>query len=210
MKTLIVFVHGAFCSNKSWNYLRQIIELGLPPSSDHEIAMFEYDVVEDLAEDIVGDLVSALKSNAHKYDKIWMVGHSFGGVVCVSAARDLKKFSGELDIEIITMATPFGGSEAASLMSIFKPHSRFIRNVGSYNRYMTEFKAQKLPCKVHAIVTFTESLNWGWVENDGVVSVESEMHFKKDPNFFPEYRNMAHSEVLLSEEIGSWIADKVA
>jgi pimeloyl-ACP methyl ester carboxylesterase len=213
MKNLIVYVHGAFCSRKSWNYLRHVIDSGLSEKNltdAYDVSMFEYDVTTDLTEDIARNLVEALKSEAKKYDKVWFIAHSYGGVVSVAAARELLKLDSSLNLQVISMATPFGGSEAASLISFLKPGSIFIRNVGSVNRYMLNFKSENLPCKVHALVTYKEAANWGWIENDGVVSVESELHYEKDPNFSYEFSNMAHSEVLLSEDIGSWLVDRIA
>lgn len=210
MKNLIIFVHGAFCSNKSWNYLRPIIDIGLADSvSDVEMAMFEYDVTTTKTEDIVDELVSSVKDFISDYDKVWFIAHSYGGVISIASIRKLLLIDENLAVEAITLATPFGGSEAASMMIGMKPSSIFIRNVGAYGRYMMNFKRQPLPCKVTAIVTHTNK-PWCWIENDGVVTVDSEMHYESDPNFVAELRNISHTDVVLSEEVGSFIVDKIA
>lgn len=184
MKTLVLFIHGAFSTKETWNYLApKVEELG------HETMFVEYDVAAEDADDIVGRALYLLSFKP--FDKLWIVGHSYGGVLAVEIAASL----GGKNVEVITLAAPLGGSELASLLSLLIP-SKLVQNVGAYNQHMLWFKSLSLPCKVHSIVTQLKGS-----DNDGVVTVSSQLHFKNDVNFTSEILHASHGEVVLSSYV---------
>lgn len=209
--TLIVYVHGALASKRSWNYVQKQVNRGVRGKAVTAELYFEYDLQEDDAFNILGRLNHAIKTtvDVKKPSKILLVGHSFGGVLCVAASRDLHQALG-LEMNVITMSSPFGGARIASLVTMFTPSSMFFNNISHNSTFMWNFKSRPLVVPTHSFVTMKGRVKWIAGENDGVVSVESQLQFKLDPLNTVDIVDLNHFEILLSDNVAARIISEAA
>lgn len=204
--TLIVYVHGALSTKNSWNYIRQKLVEKLQRDKISE-EFIKYDLNVEASEDIVLKMAKKVKVWIKEQDtsdlKLVMIGHSFGGVLAVATVRVLQEFLEEANVEakVITMSSPFAGSEVATFLRILRPRSQFFKNVGSSDPFIKSFKSQPLPCSTHVFVTSEGGADWMPQANDGVVTVESQMQYLDDPNATHQQMKVNHFEILLSDEV---------
>lgn len=203
MSTLIIYVHGALSTKNSWNYIRQKFAEKLGDGEKPQEEFIRYDLNREVSPEIVSKMVDkvqklVLKSNV---DKLVFIGHSFGGVLSVAAARELQTFldSNKVKTRIITLSAPFAGNEVASLLRLFRPGSMFFKNVGTHTEFIKNFKTRPLPYKTHIFVTTEGGADWMPQANDGVVTVESQTWFNDDPLATHQEAKVNHFEILLSD-----------
>lgn len=185
---MIIYVHGALSTRRSFSYIAQALD-----SVDLPQRFFSYDIRTTEAVEIV-DSLTAFVRKADPQGPVIFVSHSYGGVVSVDAARALHPQR----CSVISMATPFNGSTEASFLKLLKPSSRLLSNVGSYHSYMRSFASKPLPCRVLGLVTTAGGAEWTSDENDGIVTVASQLHFEDDPNWMGVKLDVNHFEVLLN------------
>jgi thioesterase domain-containing protein len=204
-KPLVIFIHGALSSSSCWNYIKYSVRRELKSINSHS---FDYEVSSKPAVEIVQDLYDQILPLAlvDPEIEIIFVGHSYGGVLSVEIARKLEHDSSK--ITVLTLASPLGGSGAASVMKLFRPHSHLFRNVGSHDKFMLDFKSKDLPCKTYSIITSSEESSQNFLlpgRNDSVVTVESQEAFLEDAQHFHRHLDCNHFEVLLSPAVGEII-----
>lgn len=179
MTKTVCWIHGAYSSDRAFNYLRTKL-----PS--HRRLVFEYDVRTPLELN--------LESLSQLLDSITVdgiVGHSLGGVM---AALMVKR---EYAPRGVAIASPLGGFPVAN----FFPLTQLLVDVASTRRTFTELKAHNFEDKLLNIVA---SYDGRWT--DGVVPVNSQLSVKTD---LVEKVHMNHFEVLLDEKIGEMINDHI-
>ena len=115
----IFYIHGAMSTPKSFNYIIDKLQ----ESGNQQF--ITYDLNKDDAFDIVVYNVNKIKRMLGPMDKIVFIGHSFGGVLAVDIANKLYE-AGYKSISVISIASPFGGSAAASWMRLMKPGSLLL------------------------------------------------------------------------------------
>lgn len=209
--TLIVYVHGALSTKNSWNYIRQnlatrwMTEDSARGKFNPLEEFIQYDLNKETSSDIVGGMVEKIRTWVEKKEikKIILIGHSFGGVLSVQTVRELSEFFKEKKIKtrLITLSTPFAGSEIATVLRVFKPGSVFFKNIGDHTEFIKEFKRHPLPCHTHIFVTIEGSADWMPQANDGVVTIESQTFFEEDPNAFQQKVKSNHFEILLTDAV---------
>lgn len=202
--TLIVYTHGAFSSKYSWNFVQKQVNKAVRNKAKTAEIYFEYDLQESDAFLILVEMVTAIRKVIAEKNpkKILFVGHSFGGVLSVAASRDLEpELRGKVDMSVITMSSPFGGARIASLVTMFTPSSTFFNNISHNSAFMWSFKGKRLVCPVHSFITTKGRVKWIAGENDGVVTVDSQLWFKNDPLNTIDLVALNHFEILLSDNI---------
>lgn len=210
--SLIVYVHGAFASKRSWNYIQKQVNGKVRNKATHAELYFEYDLQEDEAATILAQLVSGIQKSivSKNPKKIILVGHSFGGVLVVAAARELARdLDNSIDLTCITMSAPFNGARIASIVTMFTPSSTFFSNISHNSTFMWNFKSKRLACPTHSFVTTKGRVKWIAGENDGVVTLESQLHFKLDPLQTIVIVDLNHFEILLSDNVAARIVSEV-
>lgn len=211
--TLIVYVHGAFASKRSWNYIQKQVNRTVRNRLSHSELYFEYDLQEDDAFLILVSLVDEIRRIVALKNpkKIVLVGHSFGGVLCVAAARDLSidNSINAAELSTITMSSPFNGARIASIVTMFTPSSTFFSNISHNSHFMWNFKNKSLACPTHSFVTVKGRVKWIAGENDGVVTLESQLHFKLDPMMTIDIVDLNHFEILLSDNVAARISSEI-
>jgi triacylglycerol esterase/lipase EstA (alpha/beta hydrolase family) len=206
-KTLVVYVHGALSTKNSWNYIRQKLSEKLQAANAElpveEFIRYNLNVQSssEIVEEMIKKILKTLQSGDFK--KLVMIGHSFGGVLSVATARALSEFLEHVKIKtrLITLSSPFAGSEIASILRVFRPGSMFFKNVGGHAEFIKNFKKGVLPYKTHIFVTTEGGADWMPQANDGVVTVESQLHFSDDPNASIQEVKVNHFEILLSDTV---------
>jgi esterase/lipase len=173
----IVYVHGANASPLSFTYIASELNL-------------EYEFFTYSTNDPVMDNVKKLKESLT--EETILICHSLGGVIGVLAGND------NLNVKkIITMCSPFGGSNAADVFKWFSGHQLF-KDISKNSLPMNEI--QKITntdkilniCSVHSrpLFSFKE-------KTDGVVTLTSQQSLKCKNEKVMEGN---HFEVLLNPE----------
>jgi len=186
----IIYVHGALASKRSWDYVHKKVRT-LVRRVPTEI-FFEYDLKIVQSEEIVDALVKVINSTP---DDVTLVGHSYGGVLGVAAARKVT----EKSIKLITLAAPFAGIKLT--LPIFNVESTFFKNISSKNEFMKNVKSNGLACRTISFITNKSSSEWLLGENDGVITRRSQCFFQNDP--MSELINIEanHFEILTSDQV---------
>lgn len=219
MKPINLFIHGALSTRRSFSFIKSQLLLeeqvanpqAFAASSPadfkaqcaYEYKDFSYDIRAEKGADMVDRLYKQLKTYGNR--PVTMICHSFGGVLGVSGARRILTEKDDLNISVVTMGSPLGGSAMASFLKMLKPSSTFFRNIGSYDSFMKEFMSEPLPCRTRALITTEGHADWMNEPNDGVVTVGSQMYYEGDPYFYPATVKTNHFEVLLSDKAVGYI-----
>ena len=217
--TLIVYAHGALSTKNSWNYIRQNLinrlttEQSLNEDELPQEEFIKYNLNREASSEIVDKMVLKISEwiETKAIKKLVVVGHSFGGVLSVHAVRKLSGFLKEKKVKcrIVTMSSPFAGSEIAAVLRMFKPgslfllkpRSMFFENIGDHAAFIREFKSLPLPCHTHIFVTVEGGAEWMPQANDGVVTIDSQRFFENDPNASIHEIKANHFEVLLADAV---------
>lgn len=196
---MIIYVHGALSTRRSFSFISQALQdVPIP----HKY--FSYDVRTSHADDIVDSLVEFVQK-ADAQLPVLFISHSYGGVVSVAAARRLAQ-----PCSVLSMATPYNGSAEASFLKFLRPSSKLLSNIGSFNSFMRGFSAKPLPCRVRGLVTVAGGAEWMSDANDGVVTVESQLHYEHDPNWSGVQVEANHFEVLLMPKVVELIRKEIS
>lgn len=179
---LTVYIHGATATAQSFNYMREHLggqDLTLEYDSEHG---FNNNL--DLMSEILVD---------HDAKNIFFVGHSLGGIYCLSLA---ERFPDRV-LGGVTISTPYGGSEVAPFLKYFVPFNRLLKEIGPASRPIVHVQEIRLSVPWCNIVTTRGNSPWIAAANDGVVTIESQ---RRHPDF--DYIEVAanHYEILMSAE----------
>jgi len=179
-----VWIHGAFASPTSFNYLKNQM------TSDSDL-MIQYDWNTDLVK-VVEKIKKFIQTRADG-DEVDLIGHSLGGVfAAILAHSDLNVRS------LITMSAPFGGIEINVLLKWWFP-STIFKQIGTLQRHHNHLLGNKIKVP-HVCFVSTQGANPIFLgkPNDGVISIESQLAMKH-ANYVKIPVN--HYEVLMSEEV---------
>jgi pimeloyl-ACP methyl ester carboxylesterase len=209
MTTINIWVHGAFSSPQIWNYHKQTL-------TQHRVDVdIVYDITSDLMFDIAGDVVLQVMAHHRPGDKIVLYGHSYGGVIALAASLDLMRLGIDSEhITVVTLATPVRGIPALPPATIFgamlgsRPPQTFVANTWASGPTMLELNnalnKQSPMCDVYA---FVSTNNYGSVlfpgseQNDGVVTVSSQVPFVSKPWCKLHLVDDNHHEIVLNDRI---------
>lgn len=151
------YVHGANSTCTSFNYIRKFLPA-------HEAVNYEYGLKSNL-DSLSDDLLSKLPR--HPVD---VISHSLGGVVAsIAAQKDPSRFR-----RIVTISSPFGGSEAADYLKWLYPKIGLYANISTSNRNIMKCVEAGAAVETLSIITTSGNPTLIWQPNDGVVSVDSQ------------------------------------
>jgi hypothetical protein len=107
-------------------------------------------------------------------DNWFIVSHSLGGIY----AAHLSSFLGNRLKGVVSLSTPYGGSEISDMMVFMHPFTRLFRDTGTLSKPIID--AQNIiQSNAHpawtAIVTTSGRVPYLPGHNDGVVSVDSQL-----------------------------------
>jgi len=176
----IVYIHGNRATSSSFNFIRSHVR-------GHTETMFEY----DSAMGFYRNHENMMEQLAGKKD-IFFIAHSLGGIHALHLAHHL----GERAAGGVTMATPYGGSVAASVVACLLPFSQVMKDIRPNGRPIAEASRLKVPSVWTNIVTLAGTSPFMLKPNDGVVTLESMRH-RRDIRLVDVHCN--HFEVVLNE-----------
>lgn len=187
----IVYIHGATASGASFNYLREHLAVS-------QELVLEYDSEHGFFKNLER-MYDTLMS---KKGKLFFVGHSLGGIYCLSLANyfPARVLGG------VTISTPYGGSEIASFAKYFAPFSVLLKEITPYSKPIQHAKQVLIPKNWTNIVTTKGNSPWIPGDNDGVVTVDSQ-RYHKDITLIDLHTN--HYEVLMHPETVKVLREKI-
>lgn len=182
--TKIIFVHGAFSSSRVFNFIRLSLK---------DVAVFddfEYDWEQPT--DLVAKQLAARINDCTQ--PVVVVGHSLGGNVAVLATQHVI---GTNLKQIVTISSPFGGSNAATMIKLMYPSVRVLRHICSSSPHIAALRQFTPNVPVCSIVTNKRLGLFQYEPSDGVVTAQSQMALP-----YPNYVKLdcGHTEVLLMPE----------
>lgn len=182
----IWYIHGASSTPRSFNYLKSEL-----PAHEFEDIQYTHDrpVIR-----VLDALVEKIESSPVPVN---LVGHSLGGVLAVAASQRSNKVA-----NVVTMASPLGGSQVAALMRWISP-SQLLDDIHPHSSLIKTVKRTPNRCTIMSIVTTGGGISMLSGENDGVVTTESQTAISG-----PVYLRVPvnHFEVLLCRESVELIA----
>lgn len=185
MTNHIVYVHGANATPKSFSYLE-----GTLPA--HTKSYITYDASDSLAVTI-RDAAAQIDQPCH------IIGHSLGGVIALA----ISQLHGPSTVRTVTtISAPFGGSETAERMSIFMPFNPFLKNIKSSNTLLKNIAKVGPTVPTMTIITTGGRSPLEPKDNDGVVTVESQLALARAYQVHVPY---THFEVLMDQGVADMI-----
>lgn len=186
-----VYIHGATATGASFNYLRDHI-----PGTD---VVLEYN-----SEDGFFHNLKAMHEKLRHTvtDNLFFIGHSLGGIYCLSLADHFK----DQTAGGVTISTPYGGSEIASFAKFFAPFSTLLKEITPVSEPIEHAKRIQVKHPWTNIVTTRGNSPWIPGANDGVVTVDSQ-RANKNMQLIDLHTN--HYEVLIHPDTVKIIQSKL-
>lgn len=186
----ICFIHGNGASADSFNFLRG------------ELA---HDNFIDLEYDSRNGFAANLADMAYQLEHepcVFFVAHSLGGLYALHLADRL----GARAAGAVTMATPFGGSEVALALNMFKPQQVFM-DIHSHAYPVMHGRDIKVAGHWTSIVTTKGHSRFMAAANDGVCTLNS-MYDRRGVKFVEVAAT--HHECLLNREVAGIVRSAIA
>ena len=178
------WVHGAYATKNSFNYLKTQMDL------DNDV-FIEYKSDSDLI-DVLNEIRKKLQAYIDAGEEIDLIGHSLGGVLCLILVQTGLKVR-----SITTLSAPFGGITNHFLLRFWFPKSIYTEFHKLEEKYMHLIEMPvKIPYRFFVSTKGKNPLFLG-KENDGVVTVEAQT-FLDEVEYFEVDLN--HYEILMDQE----------
>lgn len=190
----IVYIHGANSTPATFNYIKRCLPQHTPidVSYRHDISL----------NDIIKIVYESLPDGP-----VHIIGHSLGGLIAVAVSQ-LNQIHKKKDIrKIFTISSPFGGCKGADYLKWMYPAHRLFSDVSTVSPVVQTVNRIGTVVPTKCIVTNHGSVPLISGENDGVVSVKSQMALKG-----AQYAKQSHNhfEVLLSDDTVAMIKEYFA
>lgn len=189
MTTTIVYIHGANATANSFNYIRQQIggdDVALSYNS-------QCGFMRNL-DRMCGEL--------RNRQRMVFVAHSLGGVYAVYLAYRLASQVQQA----ITLSTPYGGSEPASILKWFMPHNQLFYDIATNGLVIQTALGLPILHPWCNIVTTAGANQWFRKPNDGVVSLDS---MRAKPGMHLINLEVNHYEVVMHPQVVNIIKDRL-
>lgn len=181
---MICYIHGANASSTSFNYLREHLPKGV---------VFNYDAQFGLRANTT--LLAEECRRTFGDEPFDVIAHSMGGLLAVMLSQ-----SGANVGRIISLSTPYGGSDAASYLRWLYPTNRIYQDITPGS--LCDLRSTPLRIPVDAFVTTGGSSPLLQGDNDGVVTVASQRAL---PGATYHECKLNHFEILLSSDVAEEI-----
>lgn len=189
----VIFIHGANCSPTIWNYLA--------PKIKAKRDFIHYDTAIPFVKNL-----ELIKQNLDKFKGSVIVAHSMGGLY----AAHIVDAIGQNNIKaVVTISTPFNGSEKANQMAIFFPEYQMLHDVATNAEPVKH--TQDILANIYIpwlqIVSTKGHVPLMSQPNDGVVTINSQEYIKNIKYLELEYN---HFEILMNEDTALVINDFIS
>ena len=154
----IIYLHGLASTAKIFTHLHA----KLPK---HRATFIEYDSSASLE-----DILKSIEHQVPRTEPVNIIAHSLGGIVgkfLLMRHKDVKVDS------LVSIATPFAGSETAARLRWFFPQFRILRDLNPRADVLKEIRDAKVP-NFSSIITTSGNLPFVVDANDGVVTLKSQ------------------------------------
>lgn len=186
----IVFVHGAWATKDSFNYMSQFV------SDEHSKYFFEYDCQISNFADITHNLFMFVIENIGKNKPVIFVGHSLGGLISIYTA---KKYFEKDCFGVMTISSPMKG---IYLNPIIRPYMEMrapiLGEISPSRSIITETNRNTYDFPILSILTVTKFSPMHIGESDGVLSLTAQKWKPKTKEYKEIKLKNSHNEVLLS------------
>lgn len=180
MKT--IYIHGATASERSFAFIQKSIRSKNPVYLNYN--------KEGYAKDNLAEMIATLDNTKGPF---FIVAHSLGGVYATYLQQHFNSVKG-----VVSLATPFNGSELATWGSIFNPHYRLFKDISPNSEFIRYSRKIDIECPWMQVVTTVGDVPWIQGTNDGIVT-RSSMTCRDDIEYAEVDRN--HYEVVLSQRV---------
>jgi triacylglycerol esterase/lipase EstA (alpha/beta hydrolase family) len=130
-----------------------------------------------------------------------IIAHSLGGVYATYLQDNNNNLKG-----VVSLATPFNGSELATWGSIFNPHYQLFKDIAPSSSFIRNSKKINIQCPWTQIITTVGDVPWITGPNDGIVTKAS-MTSRDDVEYEKVNRN--HYEIVQSNRVVDIITKKL-
>jgi len=180
MKT--IYIHGATASERSFAFIQKSIRSKNPVYLNYN--------KEGYAKDNLAEMIATLDNTKGPF---FIVAHSLGGVYATYLQQHFNSVKG-----VVSLATPFNGSELATWGSIFNPHYRLFKDISPNSEFIRYSRKIDIECPWMQVVTTVGDVPWIQGTNDGIVT-RSSMTCRDDIEYAEVDRN--HYEIVLSQRV---------
>ena len=185
----IVYIHGATASERSFAFIQKSLDCKDPiylNYSKHTVA--------------VDNLAIMMKTLNDIDDDFFVIAHSLGGVYATYLQSEFDTIK-----NVVSLATPFNGSEIASWGTVFNPHYQLFKDISPNSEFIRYSRKIDIECPWMQVVTTVGDVPWISGENDGIVTRKS-MTCRDDIEYAEVDRN--HYEIVLSDRVVEIIKNK--
>jgi pimeloyl-ACP methyl ester carboxylesterase len=189
----IIFIHGANCSPVIWNYLAPKIK-GKRDFVAYDTAIpFEKNLEE-------------MKQDLAKFKDAVIVAHSMGGLYAAHLVHAVGQYGVRA---VVTISTPFNGSEKANQLALMFPDYQMLHDIASNSKPVR--KSQEVLANIYIpwlqVVSTKGHVPLISRPNDGVVSIDSQKYIK---NMNCVELPFNHFEILLNEDTASVVNEFIS
>jgi len=179
----IVYIHGATASHNSFAFIQEVLKAEDYLYIDYPRTKTAYENLEDMTRKI-----------GSTTGPIFIVCHSMGGLY---ALHLLERFPKRIR-EVVSLATPFAGSELAILGKVMNKDYLLFNDIMPHSDFVKSTKYFEVKCPWTQIVTTIGDVPWMETPNDGVVTRKS-MTARTDINYVEIDDN--HYEIVQSGRV---------
>lgn len=178
----IIYIHGATASERSFAFIQKSIKAKDP-------LYLNYDK-DSKASDNLARMIDILD---HTDGPFSIVAHSLGGIYAVHLQHEFGAVK-----NVVSLATPFNGSEIATWGSVLNPHYTLFKDITPRSSFIAESRKKPITCNWTQVVTTTGDVPWLQGANDGIVTRTS-MTCRDDVEYTEVDRN--HYEIVMSKRV---------
>ena len=179
----IVYIHGATASHNSFAFIQEVLQA-------KDILYVDYPRTKTAQENLE-DMTKQIGSTT---GPLFIICHSMGGLY---ALHLLERFPKRIR-EVVSLATPFTGSELAILGKIMNTDYQLFNDIMPHSEFVKSTKYIEVKCPWTQIVTTIGDVPWMETPNDGIVTRKS-MTARTDVNYVEIDDN--HYEIVQSGRV---------
>lgn len=156
----VVYIHGLNSSSKIFNHIYS----QLP---EHEALFVDYDTFKPIQESY-----EFVLSRIDLEEPISIIGHSLGGLIAyLLHSRD----NGLAVDSVVTMSSPFGGSDHARLLRWMYPNVKVLGDLSPKSDLVKELLTPPTKrLKMLSLISVNGSIQLISEQNDGIVTIKSQ------------------------------------
>jgi len=180
MKRLF-YIHGANETATCFNYIKAVLP-------EHEAIDIDYDCQAPIIPTVISILNKLPKNQEFEF-----ISHSYGGLIAVALGYYNKSVK-----KIVSLASPFGGSEGANYLRFFFPSYGLFKNVATSNPLVREIRHRGATVPTLNVIATVGYNPFSAARNDGVITIDSQ---KKLPGAKHIEVGFNHFELLLADPV---------